>query len=373
MSVILGLSAALLIGLHLASVGLVAWRLRHGTGRATDPAAPRAGVDRITLLRPVCGLDPFDAQTLGASFHLDWPGYEVIFCAPSEQDRAVPLVRQLIADNPQLKARLLTGQEPLTGNPKLDNLAKGWQAAEADWVCMTDSNLDLPPDYLNRLAESWDSEAGLVSGPPYGNRPDGFGGHLECAFLNGNQARLQLAADSLGRGFAQGKTLFWHRRLLDCEGGLAALGHNLAEDVASTKLVRGLGRQVRLPVRPFAQPIGRRSLAQVWDRQLRWSRVRRDGFPLMFLIEPLNGAVVPMLLLALSGHVLWLPAALVLWYGAELWLARRAGWPAGLADLCAGPCRDLMMQAIWLATFRSRGIHWRGNDMLAPAPQESRA
>lgn len=356
-----GLVAAGLTAGHLASCGLVARRL----GRPPRGQVARAGV---TLLRPVCGLDAFDAQTLQSSFGQDWPEYEVIFCAPSEDDPAVPLVRALIAAHPGARARLLCGQVRRTGNPKLDNLWKGWAAARGEFVCMADSNLLLPPDYLSGLMAEWGGGlVGLVSSPPVGLWPEGWGGALECAFLNGNQARLQLAADEMGQGYAQGKTLMWHRATLEDAGGLAALGRWLAEDAAATKLVRGMGRRVRLAPRPFGQPIGRRSLRAVWDRQLRWSRVRRDAFPGLFLAEIANGAVAPAALALMAGGPALALAGLVLWYGAEAALVRRAGWPMGWRDLAALPLRDLMLPVLWLATFARRGITWRGTAMAAPA------
>ena len=63
--------------------------------------------------------------TLSSSFNQDWPDYEILFCAASEQDSAVPLVRRLIDEHPGHSARLLIGNERPTGNPKLDNLVKG--------------------------------------------------------------------------------------------------------------------------------------------------------------------------------------------------------------------------------------------------------
>lgn len=352
--------AALL--LHLVSVAVVMVRLSRA-----DLRTSRIGQPRITLLRPVCGIDERERETLASSFRQDWPDYEVVFCAPSENDAALPVLRGLIAENPQVPARVLAGQQPRTGNPKLDNLYKGWLDTTSDWVCMADSNLMLPPDYLRRLADRWETDTGLVSSPPWGDQPAGLGGHLECAFLNTNQARLQLLGDSLGIGFAQGKTLFWNRAMLERSGGLGVLGLWLAEDVAATKLVRGEGLQVHLTRRPFAQPIGRRSLRAVWDRQLRWSRVRRDGFPVMFLAEITNGAVLPALLLAMAGGFAFLPVFLALWYGAEWALARRAGWPHGWRDVLVLPLRDLLLPALWLATFARRGITWRGTAMEAPA------
>lgn len=349
------------LAVHLASVLLA---LVH-VGRRADGRFI-TGLPRITLLRPVCGRDAFDAETLGSSFRQDWPAHDIIFCAPSDGDPAVPLVRDLIAANPAVPARLLTGQDRITGNPKLDNLWKGWGATDAPYVCMADSNLLLPPHYLTTLVRTWRADTGLVTSPACGTQPEGFAGRLECAFLNGNQGRLQLASDALGQGFAQGKTLFWNRDFLNAAGGLMPLGRWLAEDVASTKLVRAAGKRVRLAPRLFAQPIGRRTLRQVWDRQLRWSRVRRDGFPRAFLAEILNGAALPFLLALVGGGWLAALALLVVWFGAEWALCRRAGWPSGPADVAAMVLRDLMLPAIYAATFASREITWRGTAMAAP-------
>lgn len=352
---------------HLASVGIVLWRLR--TNQSPEGFI---GLPRVTLLRPVCGLDTFDAETLKSSFRQDYPDFEIIFCADHPDDPAVALLRRLIANYPKVQARILIGQSAISGNPKLNNLAKGWQAAGSDWICMTDSNLLLPRDYLLKVVQSWGPKTGLVSGPPVGSRPSGFAGSLECAFLNSNQARLQLTSDSLGRGFAQGKTLFWNRRILERAGGLAVLGQYLAEDVSATKLVRAQGLQVTLTPAPFAQPIGQRTFAQVWNRQLRWSRVRRDGFPALFAMEVLNGAAVPLLAMTLAAVLLHLSPVFVVafalgWYGAEFVLIRRAGWPGQWRDVAALPLRDALMPVLWGATFLRRGIEWRGNVMQPAA------
>ncbi|HPD90963.1 MAG: glycosyltransferase [Rhodobacter sp.] len=351
------------LAVHLATVLLALRRLRPHQGTAGVIGTPR-----VTLLRPVCGLDPFDAETLTSSFRQDYPGFEVIFCAQRPDDPVIALIERLIAAHPQVPARLMIGDDPVSRNPKLNNVWKGWHAARHDWICMTDSNLLLPPDYLATVVSAWREGTGLVSSPAVGIRPQGWGGHLECAVLNGNQARWQLAADSLGDGFAQGKTLFFNRPLLERAGGLRALGRLIAEDAAATHVVRGLGLKVRLTPMPFAQPVGRRSLRQVWDRQLRWSRVRRDGFPGLFALEGLNSALPLALVLAGLGNLGVALAFLALWYAAEWHLTRRAGWPATWRDALALPLRDAMLPALWLATWRRRGFTWRGTPMdEAPA------
>jgi len=356
-------AAAVCLAFHLATVALFLARPRW-PNRATGAI----GLPPLTLLRPIRGVDPFDAETLGSSFAQDYPDYEVVLCVDSEDDPAAALARRLIAARPGARARLLVGASAITGNPKLNNLAKGWQAAAHGWICMADSNLLLPPGYLRSVVAAWDAGCGLVSCPPVGARPEGLAGRLECAFLNGNQARLQFAADSLGLGFAQGKTLLWNRAMLDAAGGIAALGRDLAEDVNATKLVRARGLHVRLTPRPFAQPIGRRAVGEVWRRQLRWSRLRRAGFPAIFALEILNGPLVPLAALGAGALLLGgapaapaLAAFAALWYGAEALLLRRSGWPSGLRDIAVLPIRDLLLPVIWVASFLGGDIAWRGN------------
>ena len=125
-------------------------------------------------------------------------------------------------------------------------MLKGWRAAAHDWIVIADSNVLMPPDYIQRLFASWRADTGLVASPPVGCMPHGFWAEIECAFLNTYQARWQYFADTLGFGFAQGKTMFWRRAVLEHAGGIRALAADPAEDAASTKIVRAAGLKVRL-------------------------------------------------------------------------------------------------------------------------------
>ncbi|MBW6506809.1 MAG: ceramide glucosyltransferase [Rhodobacteraceae bacterium] len=358
------------LGLHLASTFIVLRRLR----RAPPPLP--GTLPRVSLLRPLCGLDPFDAETLGTTFALDYPNYELIFCVASPDDPVADLARRLIAAHPERGAQLLVGDDPASGNPKLNNLIKGWNAASGEYVLMTDSNVLLPPDYIEQMLGLWLPGTGLVTSPAAGQRAEGLWGALECGFLNGYQARWQLAADELGIGFAQGKNMLWRRDFLAAAGGPAVLGRDLAEDVAATKLVRGAGLRVRLAQHPFPQPIGRRKFAQVWARQLRWARVRRAGFVGLFALEILTGAVAPaaaaLALVALGALNPWgFVAGFVAWYGLEWALSRVAGWPAGHRDVVGWVLRDLLLPALWCCAWAGRGFVWRGTAMTETRPEKS--
>lgn len=369
----LALFAAMMLLAHIGSV-ILAMR-RYGRSR---PRRGMIGTPRVTLVRPVCGVDAFDALTLGSSFRQDYPDYAVIFCVPRPDDPAIGLIRRLIAAHPEVPARLMIGEAGPVRNPRLRNVWKGWHAAGTDWICVTDGDLLLPRDYLTSICAAWGPQTGLVSSPPLGTRPQGLAAHLECAFLNASQARLQLAADTLGLGVAQRKTLFFYRPILDRVGGLAALDRCLAEDVNATRLIRTMGREVTVTPVPHAQPIGQRSLRQVWDREVRRARVRREGLPALSWAEPLNGGLLPMLATVTAVHLADAPLTAglgmaLVWYGAEAALMRRAGWPAGWRDIACLPLRDLLIPAIWLDALTRRTLSWRGTGLAHPTqvPVES--
>jgi ceramide glucosyltransferase len=100
--------------------------------------------------------------------------------------------------------------------------------------------------------------------------------------------------------------------------------------------------------------------------------VRRDALPLLFLFEIFNGALLPLAFtsaaLQMQGlNPLYTLGYIAIWYLAELVLTKRAGWPLGWHALPLFILRDLMMPAIWLATYLKRGFDWRGTALIPPA------
>ena len=363
---------------HIVSIIIAARRCRPRSEAPSKRAAVLAAVPPVSIVRPVCGLDNFLEETLRTSFELDYPRYELIFCVASTRDPAIMVVQKLIAAHPQSHARLLIGDDRVSQNPKLNNCVKGWRAAKHDWIIMADSNVLVPPDYIRRLLEAWRPDTGLVCSPPVGCRPVGFWAGLECAFLNTYQVRAQYVADALGLGFAQGKTMLWRRADLESAGGIGALGAELAEDAASTKIVRAAGLRVRLTAPPFEQPLGRRRMMEVWRRQTRWARLRRSSFPRYFVPEIVGGAVFPLIA---AGYVAGaadvsvlgtiVPLALV-WYGAEIALAKAAQWPLPRLYALQALLRDLLLPILWFDAWIGTDFVWRGHQMSiaadAPAP-----
>jgi ceramide glucosyltransferase len=349
---------------HLVSAALALSRVTSSRSRQRG-----LSVEPVSIIRPVCGRDHFDEMTLRSTFELAGSSYEVIFCAAREDDPAVPFVRKLIAQYPHVEARLLVGDDRPTSNPKLNNIVKGWAAARFPWIVLADNNVLMPENYLNDLFRSFEPGVGLVCSPPVGSHPSGFWAELECAFLNTYQARWQSAADTIGLGFAQGKSMLWRRDILDEAGGVEALGAEIAEDAAATKIVRAHGLRVRLVDRPFEQPLGPRSVTQVWARQVRWARLRRVTFPVFYAPEILSGSILPIAsgFAAASSFGLdpltVLVGLLVVWYGTEALLARVAGWHLKWQSPIAWMLRDALLPLLWVEGWAGDTFVWRGNDM----------
>jgi ceramide glucosyltransferase len=234
---------------------------------------------------------------------------------------------------------------------------------------MSDSNVLMPANYLQELFGTWAADTGVVSSPAIGSSPEGIWAELECAFLNTYQARWQCFADDIGMGFAQGKTMLYRRDLIEAAGGIRVLGSELAEDAASTKIVRRQGLRVRVVNRPFAQPLGRRTAAEVWRRQIRWARLRRDTFLPFFLPELLSGCIPPFAAWTVFAVMndwplsIALPAFVALWYGAEASLAAAASWQLSRLSPLAWMMRDALLPVLWCASWLGNGFVWRDNAM----------
>src|SRR5215469_1990469 len=122
-SLILGAAAFFLITfvLHLTSIIIAAVRCR-ADRRFVIPALDTPAV---SLVRPVCATENYCEETLRSTFELDYPRYEILFCAAQAHDPVLPLIERLIAAHPHIEAKTLIGDDRVSGNPKLNNVVKG--------------------------------------------------------------------------------------------------------------------------------------------------------------------------------------------------------------------------------------------------------
>src|SRR4051794_7451520 len=80
----------------LGLLGLTRLLRRKGislAGRCARPSAP-SDAPGVSIVRPVCGIENHGEETLRSAFRLDYPNYEIIFCAAAASDPVVPTVQR---------------------------------------------------------------------------------------------------------------------------------------------------------------------------------------------------------------------------------------------------------------------------------------
>ncbi|VTZ20953.1 Ceramide glucosyltransferase (fragment) [Methylocella tundrae] len=163
--------------------------------------------------------------------------------------------------------------------------------------------------------------------------------------------------------------MLWRRDVMEAGGGIRALAAEIAEDAASTKLVRRQGLIVNLVDSPFEQPLGFRGLRDVWMRQVRWARMRRKTFPLFYAPEIFAGSALLLLVAAYAAYAVGgsIAAALIAvslaWYVPEALLARSVGWHFSWRMPFMFILRDLMLPVIYVDAWFVDNFVWRGNEM----------
>jgi ceramide glucosyltransferase len=364
---------AFILTLNFAAIFVTARKCR---ARARTLPPPQKEAPPVSIVRPLRGLETFSEETLSATFHLDYPDYEILFCVQCANDPIIPLVERLVAAHPASKARLLVGDDYVSVNPKLNNCVKGWDAAQHDFIILADSNALPPKDYIQTMLAAFRDDTGLVISMPVGSRPQGFWASVECAFLNTFQARWQYGAEAIGLGFAQGKNMMWRREVLERAGGIRALAAEIAEDAASTKIVRAQGMKVRLVDMPFEQPLGERTAREVYSRHVRWARLRRATFPAFFVPEFMNGSFVAIVCGAYAAlefegsPALAALAVLAALHGAEIALAWVCGWKLDWRTPFALLTRDAMLPVMFVDALLFDDFVWHGNAMTVREQEE---
>ena len=181
--------------------------------------------------------------------------------------------------------------------------------------------------------------------------------------INGH-ARLLLTASALGIGFGVGKTMLFRRSDLARAGGIAALSGTLAEDTALSMELARQGLKTVFSHRTVAQETGARSFADIYERQLRWSVIRRKNERFTFPLEPLASPLPAAIAGALAAPLLLWPAwlgfslTLLLWFCAETGFALCKGWDVSLWSPLAFLGREILALMAWLRAFTTHDVVW---------------
>lgn len=362
---ILGFLGILTSTIYLALVLVAALRFRRRPKAASTFTPP------VSLLKPLHGAEPGLRDYLEGFFRLDYPDYEMLFCARCETDPGLSMARELSAKYPQIPVRILTSGEPPWPNARCYSLNEMKAAARHDILVITDSDVRVTPEYLRAVVEPFRREqTGLVTCVYRGVATQGgLWARLEGLGMSVEMTSGVLVAEMLeGMRFALGPSMVVRKRCVDQIGGFEKLGDYYADDFMLGNLVAEKGNTVVLSNHVIDHCIVNtkfeESLAHQWNwmKSTRFSRPKGHlgtgltfGLPfglLVFAAAMLIGK--PWIgLVALSWTVIArvLQSVLVGWFVVKDKEALRLAW--------LYPLRDLMGSLLWMASYASRRVGWR--------------
>ncbi|HEY1736824.1 MAG TPA: glycosyltransferase [Methylovirgula sp.] len=326
--------------------------------RATNEQTPP-----VSAILPIKLENPGFEEAQQSIFAQRYPAYDVIFAATGADPAVIAEVQKMIAAHSAIAARVMQSSCEVAVSPKLNNLATPLGEAAHDFVLTKDSNIVFEPETLSVFMQNFTSGVGLVVGVPVAEQPKGLAGQIEAFLLNGH-ARLLLTASALGLGFGVGKTMLFKRGDLERAGGLESIAYTLAEDTALSRAFEKLGLKTVFAHRPLRQFIGKRSLREIYQRQLRWAVIRRAHEPLTYPLEPLSSPLPAAIAAAFAAPLVGLSAftafasTLAIWFAVEILIAWVKDWEVSVASLAGFVGREILALTTWLQAWTTKDVVW---------------
>jgi ceramide glucosyltransferase len=311
-------------------------------------------------------------DNLESFFRQDYPAFEIIFGARDASDPALRIVDALADRYPQVSIKVVLSGEPNRPNAKVCSLLQMYAAASADYLVISDSDVQVGPNYLREVVEPLlDPANGMVSCLYRGVPTGGIWSTLEALGMSVEMTSGVIVADMLeGMRFALGPTMAIRRDVLNSVGGLAPLLDYCADDYLLGERVYQSGKKVILSKHVIDHVVVGRSFKQSMLHQVRWMKSTRFSRQKGHVGQGLTFAVPFGLLVLVAGIAAgypWLGGALFGWSVLNrVLLAIITGWFVvrdrhALRYCWLYPLRDLLGFCWWCASFFGSVVVWRAD------------
>jgi ceramide glucosyltransferase len=345
--------------------------VRFARRKRREERTPEEFLPPVSVLKPLHGIEPDLEENLKRFFDLDYPEYELLFCARHASDAGLQMAQRIAAGYPEVRAKFLTCGEPRFPNAKMWSMAALSEAAAYDTLVTSDADARVSRDYLRQcVQELKDPRRELASCLYVGRTSGGFAAQLDAVGKSVEMSGGIFVADMIegGTHFALGVSMILRRDAFEKAGGYEDLGQYYAEDFVLGQRLAAQGCGVRMAnyvVRLMVLPQGLRAS---FRDQLRWMKSTRRSRPAGHLGTGLTYAV-PFGLLGLAwgllaGHpvagLLWLLASCVnRWAMAAVVLWALQDEQGGKPTLIY-PVRDLLGFAVWVASYIGDTMRYHG-------------
>ena len=326
----------------------------------------------VTILKPVCGMEPGLEEHLTSFFEQQYPIYEIIFGARHDDDPALEVARRISRRYPSVPVRIVTTGEPWRPNAKVCSLVKMYERASHDYLIISDSDVDVEPNYIAEVVQPLlDPRNGMVTCLYRGRPTGGVWSKLEALGMSVEMTSGAIVANLIeGMKFALGPTMAIRRDALDTIGGFEPLADYCADDYIAGRDVAESGRQVVMSNHVINHVVINRKFGCSMRHQVRWMKStrfsRRAGHAGTLLTFAMPFGLLGMVAAGALHNWALGAGMLAFAYLNRVVVALVAGWgvvgdPAALRLAGLSPVRDLMGFCFWCASYSGREIEWRGD------------
>ena len=354
--------------LLLAILGAV--KFHRDAGRQRVAAKAVASLPSVSLLKPVHGLEARLKENLESFFHQDYPDYEILFAADSEDNGALAVVRGICARYPQIRTQLVVTGPPQWPNPPAYSFHHMAELAKHDILVTSDSDVEVQPNYLREVvAPLLAAQVGMLTCVYRGKSVGGFWSAVHAIGMSVEMTAGVVTANLLeGMKFGLGPTIVVRKDALKKIGGYRVLGEYFANDFMIGNLIEKAGYRVVLSGHVIDHVISPLTLQRVWENELRWAKSTRWSRPWGHLGSGLIFAVpygiLGLLAGAASGRVCLGVALFCIAIANRVIESWVIGWGVTRDPVARNApwlylIRDLLGFFVWCASYVGQRTVWR--------------
>ncbi|KAK0416529.1 hypothetical protein QR680_012544 [Steinernema hermaphroditum] len=285
-----------LYGIHTIAICYGLYRLHKPVRRIYDSQLPA-----VSIIKPLLGVDDNLYANLESFFRLDYPKYEILFCAIDQDDESLEVARHLLQKYPSVPAKIFVGGEEVGLNPKVNNMMPAYRAVRSPFVLFSDAGIFMRPEALHEMVASMGPRVGLIFQVPYALPRSGFGALVEQIYFGTDHAKICLAERCLRFIGVSGMSSLVRKEALDECGGIATFNYYIAEDHLIAVALKKRGWDVDMCSLPALQNSAGVTIASFHNRMFRWMKLRLSMVPLLILLDPLHDCFISGLIGAVSA------------------------------------------------------------------------
>ena len=321
--------------------------------------------ESVSLLKPLHGAEPKLADNLATFLNQVWDApIQMVVGVQRPDDPALPSIPW--SHHPARQISVVRGAVSSGPNAKVGNLIGMLPFADYDLLVLSDSDMAVPRDYLTVVAGALNEPGvGAVTCLYRGRGDAGHWSVLAAAAISYQflpsvvlGLRLKVAEPCMG------STIALRRETLARIGGFEALSDRLADDYEIGAAVRALDLKIAVPPLILTHGCAEDGFAALWRQERRWAATVRLIDPVghagSIITYPLPTALLLTTLTPLFGLVL-----LTLTLLARFYLKRVVDQTTGVSTAPGWmmPLRDCLSFVIFIASFATRSIDWRGTKL----------